>query len=96
MKHLYPRDPRTPPFCLVPLPYHFHVRTDLLEELCLSDAYGQFLPRNDEAYRRWLSCVGRTADEMSLDYVAYNVVGLVRGVATHHRADGTEDVRKLW
>jgi hypothetical protein len=69
MKDFDPLDPRTPSYCLVPPPYHFQVRTDLLDELCLSDAYGLFLPGSSEAYRRWLTSVGRTADEMPWEYV---------------------------
>jgi hypothetical protein len=64
MKDLNPLDPRTPLFCIVPPPHLFHVREDLLDELCLSDAYRQFLPRNEAAYGPWLKCVGRTRDEL--------------------------------
>jgi hypothetical protein len=64
MKDLNPLDPRTPLYCIVPPPHHFHVREDLLDELCLSDAYRQFLPRNEAAYGPWLKCVGRTRDEL--------------------------------
>jgi hypothetical protein len=64
MKDLNPLDPRTPLYCIVPPPHLFHVREDLLDELCLSDAYRQFLPRNEAAYGPWLKCVGRTRDEL--------------------------------
>jgi hypothetical protein len=46
------------------------VREDLLEEFCLADAYTRFLPRSGDAYNRWLRIVGRTEEELPLDYVS--------------------------
>ncbi len=49
----------------------------------------------------WCTRVGRTWSlnpgyAEKAEHPNYNVVDLARGVATHHRADGTEDIRKLW
>lgn len=55
-----------PPFFDVPAPQHFAVRTDLFEELCLTEQFLQSLPRNPTEHARWLRITGATPEEQPL------------------------------
>jgi hypothetical protein len=48
----------------VPEPSHFRLRTDLIEELCIPDAFALTLPRTPEAHARWVSSWGHSAEDL--------------------------------
>jgi hypothetical protein len=60
---------RRPAYLNAPPPAHFCIRTDLIEELCVADAFERTLPRTPEAYARWIRTWGRSADELPFDAI---------------------------
>ncbi len=58
------RTPPRPAHLFAPWPAHFRLRTDLIEELCVPDAFVRTLPRTPEAHARWLAFWNRSADEI--------------------------------
>lgn len=67
MSSSFARKPNLPWYLTAPRPAHFRLRTDLLEELALAEAFEQTLPRTREAHARWLAQLGRTEKELPFE-----------------------------
>jgi hypothetical protein len=52
-----------------PLEPHFRVRTDLIEELCVADAFTRTLPNTPEAHARWIAMWGYSARECPFESI---------------------------
>ncbi len=59
--------PDRPGYLTAPWPAHFRLRTDLVEELCLPDAYARTLPKTPEEYAPWIVRWGITAKEVPFE-----------------------------
>lgn len=60
-----PHEPHagTPNYLVAPHPAHFRFRSDLLDELCISEAMQRALRRNEEAHARWKQIHGFSVHE---------------------------------
>ena len=58
------QNPRVPSFLTAPWPAHFRMRTDLIEELCVPEAFARTLPRTPEEHARWLTLWDQSADQV--------------------------------
>ena len=63
------QNPRVPSFLTAPWPAHFRMRTDLIEELCVPEAFARTLPRTPEEHARWLTMWGQSADRVPFDSI---------------------------
>lgn len=64
----HPNPPPPPYFKLKP-PGHFYIRTDLLEELCYSEALEASLPTNKNSHAQWLNRLDLKAEEYPLEKI---------------------------
>ena len=70
MSDLPSKNPKAPDYLTAPWPAHFRMRTDLLEELCISEAYARTLPRTPEEHARWLAMWSLSADRVPFASIA--------------------------
>lgn len=56
--------PKIPAYFSVPIPHHFRIRPDFLDEACVVDAYDRTLPRNQVQHAAWLRLTGKTTNEL--------------------------------
>jgi hypothetical protein len=64
------QNPKVPSYLTAPWPAHFRMRTDLIEELCVPEAFARTLPRTPEEHARWLTMWGQSADQVLFDSVS--------------------------
>ena len=62
-------NPRFPASLLAPAPAHFRARDDLIEELCVPEAFARTLPRTKEAHAQWLVHWGLSAAEAPFEVI---------------------------
>ena len=58
------QNPKVPSYLTAPWPAHFRMRTDLIEELCVPEAFARTLPRTPEEHARWLTLWDQSADQV--------------------------------
>ena len=83
MNDLPSESPKAPDYLTAPWPAHFRLRTDLLEELCIPEAYARTLPRTPEEHTRWLTMWGLPADRVPFDSIA-SVIGRAYEPTAHY------------
>ena len=65
-----PQNPNVPFYLTAPGKAHFRLRPDVIEELCIADAFARTLPRSPEEHARWLAKWGRSAADVPYQSIA--------------------------
>ena len=63
MSDMPSHSPKGPSYRSAPRSAHFRMRPDLIEELCIPDAFARTLPRTPAEHARWLAHWGLSATE---------------------------------
>ena len=83
MSEMKSQNPKGPFHLTAPWPAHYRMRIDLIEELCIPEAFARTLPRTPEEHARWLAMWSLSADRVPFDSIR-SVIGRAYEPTAHY------------